>query len=125
MADFIYIKSHEWARIDGGVATMGISDYAQGQLGDVVYVELPKVGQKVEAGGQIAVVESVKAASEVYAPLGGEVVEVNAKLADDPALINRAATGDGWFLKLKLANPGATSGLMDEGAYAKFVESLK
>ncbi len=125
MTGLMYIKSHEWARIDGGVATMGISDYAQGQLGDVVYVELPKVGQKVEAGGQIAVVESVKAASEVYAPLGGEVVEVNAKLADDPALINRAATGDGWFLKLKLANPGATSGLMDEGAYAKFVESQK
>ena len=125
MAGLNYLKSHEWARIDGGVATIGISDYAQGQLGDVVYVELPPIGKKIEAGGQIAVVESVKAASEVYAPLAGEVVAVNATLADDPALINRAATGDGWFLKLKLANPGAASGLMDEGTYAKFVESLK
>ncbi len=125
MAGLKYIKSHEWARIDGGVATMGISDYAQGQLGDVVYVELPPIGKKVEAGGQVAVVESVKAASEVYAPIAGEVIEVNAKLADDPALINRAATGDGWFLKLKLANPGDGSALMDEAAYAKFIEGQK
>ena len=120
-----YNKSHEWARIEGGVATMGISEYAQAQLGDVVYVELPPLGKTVEAGGQIAVVESVKAASEVYAPVGGEVIEVNAKLADDPALINRAATGDGWFLKLKLANPNDGAALMDDAAYAKFVEGLK
>jgi glycine cleavage system H protein len=125
MAGLKYIKSHEWARIEGGVATIGISDYAQGQLGDVVYVELPPVGKKVAALGQVAVVESVKAASEVYAPLAGEVIEVNATLADDPALINRSATGDGWFLKLKLANPGDGSALMDEAAYAKFVEGLK
>ncbi len=125
MAGLKYLKSHEWARVDGGVATMGISEYAQEQLGDVVYVELPPIGKKVEAGGQIAVVESVKAASEVYAPLAGEVIEVNASLADDPALINRAATGDGWFLKLKLANPSDGAALMDEAAYAKFVEGLK
>lgn len=125
MAGLKYLKSHEWARIEGGVATIGISDYAQGQLGDVVYVELPSLGKKVEAAGQIAVVESVKAASEVYAPLAGEVIEVNAKLADDPALINRSPTGEGWFLKLKLAKPGEADGLMDEAAYAKYVESLK
>ena len=125
MAGLKYNKSHEWARIEGGVATMGISEYAQAQLGDVVYVELPPLGKTVEAGGQIAVVESVKAASEVYAPVGGEVIEVNAKLADDPALINRAATGDGWFLKLKLANPNDGAALMDDAAYAKFVEGLK
>jgi glycine cleavage system H protein len=125
MAGLHYTKSHEWARIEGGVATMGISDYAQGELGDVVYVELPALGKTVAQLAQIAVVESVKAASEVYAPLAGEVIEVNAKLADDPAAINRSATGDGWFLKLKLANPGEAAALMDEAAYAAYVGGLK
>jgi glycine cleavage system H protein len=125
MASLSYTKSHEWARVENGVATVGISDYAQGQLGDVVYVELPALGKKIAQLAQIAVVESVKAASEVYAPLAGEVIEVNVKLADDPALINRSATGDGWFLKLKLANPGEASALMDDAAYAAYVGGLK
>ncbi|MBM3482912.1 MAG: glycine cleavage system protein GcvH [Alphaproteobacteria bacterium] len=125
MAELRYTKSHEWARVENGVATMGISNYAQEQLGDVVYVELPAPGKKVTQLGQVAVVESVKAASEVYAPLAGEVVEVNGALADDPALINRAPVGDGWFLKLKVANAGELGALMDEAAYASYVAGLK
>jgi len=125
MAELRYTKSHEWARVENGVATMGISNYAQEQLGDVVYVELPAPGKKVTQLGQVAVVESVKAASEVYAPLAGEVVEVNGALADDPALINRAPVGDGWFLKLKVANAGELGALMDEVAYASYVAGLK
>ncbi len=120
-----FTEEHEWLKLDGDIATVGITEHAATQLGDLVFVELPKVGAMLRNGSAAAVVESVKAASEVYAPLAGEVIEVNAKLADDPARINRAATGEGWFLKLKLANPGAADGLMDEAAYAKFVESLK
>lgn len=125
MAELRYTKSHEWARLENGIATMGISNYAQEQLGDVVYVELPAVGKSVAQLGQVAVVESVKAASEVYAPLAGEVVEVNGALADDPALINRAPVGEGWFLKLKVSNAGELGALMDEAAYATFVAGLK
>ena len=125
MAELRYTKSHEWARVENGVATMGISNYAQEQLGDVVYVELPAPGKKVAQLGQVAVVESVKAASEVYAPLAGEVVEVNGALADDPALINRAPVSDGWFLKLKVANASELGTLMDEAAYASYVAGLK
>lgn len=125
MAELRYTKSHEWARLENGIATMGISNYAQEQLGDVVYVELPAVGKAVTQLGQVAVVESVKAASEVYAPLAGEVVEVNAALADDPALINRAPVGEGWFLKLKVSNAGELGALMDEAAYATYVAGLK
>jgi glycine cleavage system H protein len=124
MSDLKYTKDHEWLRVEGDSATMGISVYAQEQLGDIVYVELPKVGRKVKAAEQIAVVESVKAASEVYAPVSGEVVAVNAKLADDPTLVNSAPTGDGWFVKLKIADPAELAGLMDETAYKAFVASL-
>lgn len=119
-----FTGEHEWIRLDGDIATVGITDYAQTQLGDVVYVELPQVGQKVEKGKQAAVVESVKAASEVYAPISGEVVEVNQALVDEPAAINADPMGGGWFLKLKIANRAELDGLMDEAAYQKFVEGL-
>ena len=125
MSALRYTKDHEWIRLDGTVATVGISEYAQEQLGDVVFVELPEVGRKVTAGGDAAVVESVKAASEVYAPVDGEVVAINDKLGDDPALVNRAPTGDGWFMKLAIADPKQLDGLMDEAAYLKYVAGLK
>lgn len=124
MAEVRYTNEHEWVRIEGDVAVVGITEYAQGQLGDVVYVELPAVGKAVSKGGEAAVVESVKAASEVYAPVTGSVVAVNDALTGNPALVNQAPTGDGWFVKIKLANKGELDGLMDEGAYKKFVESL-
>ena len=119
-----YTKDHEWIRLEGDIATVGISDYAQSQLGDVVFVDLPAPGKKVEAGGEVAVVESVKAASEVYAPASGEVVQSNQAIADDPALVNRAAQTDGWFVKLKLSNTAELDALMDEATYKTFVESL-
>lgn len=124
MSTIRFTDEHEWVRLDGDVATVGITDYAQSQLGDVVYVELPKPGAKVEKGKQAAVVESVKAASEVYAPVGGEVVEINQALADDPSTVNADPMGKGWFLKLKVADPSQVSALMDEAAYLKFVEGL-
>ena len=124
MSGLKYSKEHEWVRVDGDVATVGISDYAQDQLGDVVYVELPEVGRRVAQNEEAAVVESVKAASEVYAPVSGEVVEVNQALEDDPALVNGDPTGEGWFLKLRLSAPGELDGLMDEAAYADFVGGL-
>ena len=124
MSALRYSKDHEWVRIDGDVATVGISDYAQEQLGDVVYVELPEVGRTVAQAEEAAVVESVKAASEIYAPVSGEVVEVNQALEDDPALVNGDATGAGWFLKLRLSAPDELDGLMDEAAYADFVAGL-
>lgn len=120
----LYTKDHEWVAIDGDVATVGISSYAQGQLGDVVFVELPDVGKTLTKGGEAAVVESVKAASEVYAPLDGTVVEANAKLADDPALVNLEPETGGWFLKMKLAEGVDTAGLMDEATYEAFVQTL-
>ena len=123
MATF-YTKDHEWVRIDGDVATIGISEHAQEQLGDVVFVELPPVGLEVAKGQQMAVVESVKAASEVYAPLAGAVVEANQALVDDPALVNRAAEGEGWFCKLKVADPGGAAELMDRAAYEAFLETI-
>lgn len=119
-----YTKDHEWIRAEGGTATIGISDYAQSQLGDVVYVELPSVGKKLKQHDEAAVVESVKAASEVYAPASGEVTAVNDALSGDPAAINRAAEGEGWFMKLKLANPSELDALMDEAAYKAFVATL-
>ena len=125
MSDLKYSKDHEWLRVEGNTATIGISDYAQEQLGDVVYVELPEVGQKFVAGAQAAVVESVKAASEIYAPAGGEVVEVNAALEDDPALVNSDATGQGWFIKLKLDNTAELEALMDKNSYQKFIAGLE
>jgi len=124
MSEMRFTEDHEWIRLDGDIATIGISDYAQSQLGDVVYVELPEIGRKVEKGGEAAIVESVKAASEVYAPVGGEVIEVNGALTDSPALINEDATGKGWFLKLKIADKSQVAALMDSAAYAKFVEGL-
>jgi glycine cleavage system H protein len=119
-----YTKDHEWVSLDGDVATVGITDYAQQQLGDVVYVELPEAGKKVTKGGEAAVVESVKAASEVYAPLSGEVVEVNPALEGAPATVNEDAQGKGWFMKLKLDNPADAEELMDEAAYKEFLATL-
>ncbi|MGE0752945.1 MAG: glycine cleavage system protein GcvH [Variibacter sp.] len=119
-----YTKDHEWVTVDGNVATVGITDYAQQQLGDVVFVELPAVGKKLTKNGEAAVVESVKAASEVYAPLAGEVVEVNAALEGAPATVNEDAQGKGWFMKLKLDNPADVNELMDEAAYKEFLATL-
>jgi glycine cleavage system H protein len=119
-----YTKEHEWVLVDGDTATVGISPYAQEQLGDVVFVELPEVGKKIEKGKEMAVVESVKAASEVYAPIGGEVLEVNNALTDAPATVNEDALGKGWFAKIKLANKGELDGLMDEAAYKAYVDGL-
>jgi len=120
MSDLKYTKDHEWIRLDGDIGVVGISAFAQEQLGDVVFVGLPEVGRKLAKGDEAATVESVKAASEVYAPIGGEVVEVNGALADDPALVNNDPTGKGWFLKLRVADRSELDGLMDEAAYAKF-----
>jgi glycine cleavage system H protein len=124
MSDLRYTKDHEWVRLDGEVAIVGITTYAQEQLGDIVFVELPEVGRKVAKGDAMAVVESVKAASDLYAPLGGEVVEVNESLADDPAKINADAEGEGWFCKLRLADPGELDAQMDAGAYKAFLDTL-
>ena len=123
MSELRFTKDHEWVRLDGDAATVGITDHAQTALGDVVFVDLPEVGREVAAGEAIAVVESVKAASDVYAPIAGRIVEVNAGLTDDPGLINRAPTAEGWFFKIEPADPGAVAGLMDEAAYAALVES--
>ena len=125
MSDLKFSKDHEWLRVAGDTATIGISDYAQEQLGDVVYVELPEIGQKFSAGAQAAVVESVKAASEVYAPASGEVVEVNNALDDNPALVNSDSTGQGWFIKLKLDNPAELEALMDDNSYQEFLGGLE
>jgi glycine cleavage system H protein len=124
MSEVRYSKDHEWVKVDGDTATVGITHYAQEQLGDVVFVELPEVGKKVEQGKEMATVESVKAASEVYAPISGEVVEVNSALADAPATVNEEAQGKGWFAKLRIADKGQLASLMDEAAYKKFVEGL-
>jgi glycine cleavage system H protein len=119
-----YTKDHEWIRLEGDVAVVGITDYAQTQLGDVVYVELPEVGRRVEKGKEAAVVESVKAASEVFAPISGEVVAVNAELAGEPGRVNADPMGEGWFMKLRVANAKELGDLMDEAAYGRFVEGL-
>ena len=118
-----YTKDHEWIKVDGAIATVGITAHAQEQLGDVVFVEFPAVGKSVKQGGEAAVVESVKAASDVFAPVSGEVVEVNKELEGDPALVNRGAESDGWFFKVKLKDKSELDGLMDKAAYDKFVES--
>jgi glycine cleavage system H protein len=115
-----YTKDHEWIRVDGAEAVIGITDFAQEQLGDIVYVELPEIGRKLEKGKEAGVVESVKAASEVYAPVSGEVTAVNTTLGDDPARVNKDASGEGWFFKVKLANPKELDDLMDEAAYKAF-----
>ena len=118
-----YSKEHEWIRLEGDQATVGITDFAQGQLGDIVFVELPEAGRKVSKGGEAAVVESVKAASDVYAPVTGEVVEANQALADDPSLVNTDPEGAGWFFRLRLSDPSELDGLMDADAYQAFCET--
>jgi glycine cleavage system H protein len=124
MSNTRYTKDHEWVRLDGDTAVVGITPYAAEQLGDVVFVELPPIGKKVAAKGEAAVVESVKAASEVYAPVGGEVVAVNQAIADEPAKVNADPAGDGWFLKLKIADRGEFDGLMSETDYQKYLKEL-
>ena len=124
MSEIRFTDQHEWVRVEGDVATIGITDYAQEQLGDVVYVELPEVGREVEQGDEAAVVESVKAASEVYAPVSGKVVEVNGDLEGAPGGINEDAMGRGWFVKLKISDKAELSKLMDEEAYKAFLETL-
>ncbi|MCP4328988.1 MAG: glycine cleavage system protein GcvH [Alphaproteobacteria bacterium] len=124
MSEVRYSEEHEWISVDGDVGTIGITDYAQQQLGDVVYVELPEVGRTVEKDGDMATIESVKAASEIFAPVSGEVVKVNSALDDDPATVNSDAEGQGWMVKLRIADAGQLEGLMDAAAYKKFVEGL-
>jgi len=124
MSETKFTKDHEWVRLDGGVATVGITDHAQNALGDVVFVDLPEVGREVSAGEAVAVVESVKAASDVYAPIAGKVVAVNGALADNPGAINAAPTTEGWFFKIEPADTGEVAALMDENAYAAFVDTL-
>ena len=119
-----YTEEHEWVRAENNICTVGISVYAQEQLGDVVYVELPEVGRQLQKGKEMAVVESVKAASEVYAPVSGEVVEVNGALTGDPATVNRDAMGEGWFVKIRMSNPAELDQLMDADAYKTYVEGL-
>lgn len=119
-----YTKDHEWIRVEGDTGTVGITAYAAGQLGDVVYVELPEAGANLTKGDGFAVVESVKAASDVYAPISGSVVESNTGLADAPESVNEAAEGDAWFVRIKIANTGELEGLMDEAAYTAYCEGL-
>ncbi len=119
-----YTKEHEWARLDGDTATVGLSNYAQEQLGDIVYIDLPDQGTALEKGAEAAVVESVKAASEVYTPVSGEVTAANAALTDDPAKVNGDAEGEGWLFKIKVAEPGQLDDLMDDAAYKDYVAGL-
>ena len=119
-----FTREHEWIRVEGDTATVGISNHAQEALGDIVFAEVPEAGRKFTKGQEAAVVESVKAASDVYAPAAGEVVEGNPAVADDPSLINRDPEGDGWFFKLKLDDPSAVDGLMDEASYRDWVKTL-
>ena len=122
MSTLRYTQDHEWIRVEGDTAVIGITDFAQKQLGDVVFVELPEVGRKLAAGDAFGTVESVKAASEVFAPVAGEVVEANQDLVGEPELVNSDPTGDGWFIKVKLADAGAVASLMDQAAYDAFTK---
>jgi glycine cleavage system H protein len=124
MSERKFTEDHEWVTSDGDIGTVGITDYAQEQLGDVVFVELPDTGKALAKGDEAAVIESVKAAAEVYAPADGEVTEVNAALTDDPSLVNADAEGKGWFLKLRLSDPASLNDLMDAAAYAAYVKGL-
>ena len=124
MAETKYTEEHEWIRVEGDVGTIGITQYAQEQLGDVVFVDVPQAGRKVAKGEACAVVESVKAASDIYAPVTGEVTEANAALADAPGEVNADPMGKGWFFKIKLSDKGELSSLMDEAAYNAFVKTL-
>ncbi|GLS33863.1 glycine cleavage system H protein [Mesorhizobium albiziae] len=121
MATTYFTEDHEWIRVENGVATVGITDYAQEQLGDLVFVELPETGRTLKKGDTAVVVESVKAASDVYAPADGEITEANAALSSDPSLVNSAPTADGWLWKMKLADEGQLSGLMDEAGYKAMI----
>jgi len=121
---FYFTKDHEWISVEGDSATVGITDYAQAQLGDVVFVEVPPAGTEVAKGKEAAVVESVKAASDVYAPVSGQVIEGNGALEADPALVNTSPEAEGWFFKLKLSDPAELEGLMDADAYKAFVDTL-
>jgi glycine cleavage system H protein len=123
MSDVKFTEDHEWISIDGDVATVGITDFAQEQLGDVVFVDLPDAGTAVEKGGEVAVVESVKAASDIYAPVTGEVIEINADLEDEPTKVNQDAQGSGWFMKIKMSDASELDNLMDEAAYKAFAET--
>jgi len=124
MADIRYTKDHEWIRLDGDTASVGISNYAQAQLGDIVYVELPAIGKRLGKGEEAAVVESVKAASEVYAPVGGEVIAVNGELEGKPGTVNEDAENTGWFLKLKVADAAELDDLMSEDQYKAFLDTI-
>lgn len=124
MTGLLYTKDHEYLRVDGDTAVVGITDYAQQQLGDIVFVDLPKIGKKVSKGGELAVIESVKAASEVYAPIDGEVIEVNPALGEKPALVNEEPLTGGWLVKLRIGAPVEAAALLDEPAYESFVKSL-
>jgi glycine cleavage system H protein len=124
MADVKYSNEHEWIRVEGDVGAIGITNYAQEQLGDVVFVDVPQAGRKIAKGESVAVVESVKAASDIYAPVSGEVIESNAELANTPGDVNSEPMGKGWFFKMKLSDKSELDGLMDEKAYDAFVKSL-
>jgi glycine cleavage system H protein len=124
MSTIKYTRDHEWIRVDADTAVIGITDYAQTQLGDVVYIELPAVGRRVEKGKEAAVVESVKAASEVYAPVSGEVIAINEALSGEPGKVNADPMGEGWFVKVRIANAKELDELMDESEYQSFVEGL-
>lgn len=124
MASMYYTKDHEWVRADGETATMGITAYAAEQLGDVVYVELPEAGRSVKKGESAAVVESVKAASDVYSPVSGEVIETNGTLQDEPATVNQAPETGGWFMKIRLSDRSELDGLLDEEGYRDYIETL-
>ena len=119
-----FTREHEWVRVEGNTATVGISEHAQEALGDIVFAEVPEAGKRLAKGQEAAVVESVKAASDVYSPVSGEVTEGNQAVADDPALINRDPEGEGWFFKLRLDNPGEVEGLMDEASYREWAATL-
>ena len=124
MSTIKYSEDHEWVRVDGDEGTIGISDYAQVALGDIVFLELPEVGASLSKGDEAAVIESVKAASEVYSPVSGEVTAINDKLSTNPSIVNASAMEKGWFFKIKLSDPNELDGLMDEAAYKEFVEDL-
>jgi glycine cleavage system H protein len=124
MSDIQYSEDHEWITLDGDVGTIGISDYAQEALGDVVFVELPQVGASLDKGAEVGVIESVKAASEIYTPVSGEIVAVNVTVDGDPSLVNTDPLGEGWLFKIKLSNPDELNGLNNQDAYNKFLEGL-
>jgi glycine cleavage system H protein len=122
-ADLKYSKSHEWVRVDGDLATFGLADYAQNELGDITYLELPEIGDSVVAGEPLGVVESVKAASDIYAPIGGEVIERNETAIESPELVNQSPYGDAWLIKVRVSDPAELDALMDVATYDAFLES--